>query len=81
MTAFLSSIPASFKILSTSCCVNPKYSLNLVVAIVSETKLFVPVKILSFAIFRHPVITANFSAELSFNAALNIAFITSNISL
>ena len=61
--------------------VNPKYSLNLVVAIVSETKLFVPVKILSFAIFRHPVITANFSAELSFNASLNIAFITSNISL
>ena len=49
--------------------------------IVSDTKLFVPVKILSLAIFRHPVMTANFNEELSFKAVLSKPFIISNISL
>ena len=49
------------------------------IEIVSETKLFVPVKILSLAIFRHPVITANFKDELSFNAVLIKTLISSNI--
>ena len=44
---------------------DPKYSFNRVSEIVSETKLFVPVKILSFAILRHPVNTANFKESLS----------------
>ena len=51
------------------------------IEIVSETKLFVPVKILSFAIFRQPVTTANSSTELSFNDILSIVFRTSIISV
>ena len=47
--------------------------------IVSETKLFVPVKMLSLAIFKHPVITAKWSDGLSFSAVLSMVFIISSI--
>ena len=42
------------------------------IEIVSETKLFVPVKILSFEIRIHPISTANFRLSFVFRAYSNI---------
>ena len=62
-----------------SAWVNPKYSSSEEEEIVSETKLLVPVKILSFAIFRQPVIEAKRRVLLSFSAVLMRDFISSSI--
>ena len=55
----------------TSLDVNPKYSANRISDIVLTLKLFSPVKILSFAILRQPVITANLRLSFVLSADSN----------